>query len=397
MKLFVCFVGCAGGDFLPDIFDPYSVLETFAENEYIGLEDRIAATEFSTVFHTNHPGVVIKYQVHCHGSSEHPLVREYLFLKKVAILEIAPVPFYLSPAVEIGQASVSAKTAFYITPTDYAKCHELGGTVRFLLMSELGSSLLSLRTQSGPFPLLQTLDIAIRGFESLAVLHSRGILHGDVHWGNLSWEGDGVKFFDFGRSDFAPTNVETTARTGFVSDPMFSHWEMEGKRSSFRDDAFRFLITIAMLMNDDDFNMWFRAPTAFPSAQAHHEFKRDGFIFDRPITRLPQTVPPDLAPLQDDEFLDDSEDDWSFFVSGARDSEPARISTVEYPSVWDTYFLDPYVQSSVKDLFGEVLNMVRATLGDALPNYPGILETLTLCKRIVEDCPQDGIGWLLTA
>jgi serine/threonine protein kinase len=164
-------------------------------------------------------------------------------------------------------------------------------------------------------------SLAIYAVEGLANIHALNIVHGDIHGGNIMLEYaegttvdvhrdpvtgkiQGLKFIDFGRSFKPESDVPTSPvyRRFIHYHQMFTHWQIEGYTWSKRDDMYKLIHMIAMLMHDENDYVDFEnslmikidKETGKPiegSVDRLISWKRDHFIFripgSDPFTSLP--------------------------------------------------------------------------------------------------------------
>jgi hypothetical protein len=134
---------------------------------------------------------------------------------------------------------------------------------------------------------------AIRAIERI---HSQGVIHGDVHWGNLvlmrRGEELGISLIDFGNAMFADEmeRLPVMARVpGSYNHCLFSHWNLAGYRFAYRDDVFKALLVGAFLINGPKYSEFCVGLESDITTMML--FKRDSFLFALPnrdhIAELP--------------------------------------------------------------------------------------------------------------
>lgn len=102
-------------------------------------------------------------------------------------------------------------------------------------------------TSNPPFSSEQVARVAVQSIRALQAVHAHGILHGDVHLGNILVSGSGVRLIDFGRSaafvklDGSRDHVEFVEKAldSFWVPAYLSPWELDGSPLSRRDDMYR--------------------------------------------------------------------------------------------------------------------------------------------------------------
>lgn len=285
-------------------YDSEMVLDDNDNFRKLVVGDVVARTSEAMVFAIkSHPELLIKYQADCSSLDEndliHPLVRDSWFLRKLDALNITPKVYALSPPTWLSLL-VTPKTNFFMSRrrrAEYAgKC-----TVRYLLMDRAGQSVYSFVSEGikalRPPSLLMALSVMKETLKGLKRIHALGIIHGDIHAGNILIQdmgssGKSIKFIDFGKGFIAeqmrgkPANV--SAPFAF-SHPLFSHWDVLGFRSSYRDDVFKALWLGSFIMNGPALNQyveWLANPRMVMA------FKRDAYWFDVPGRRsLLESIP----------------------------------------------------------------------------------------------------------
>lgn len=253
---------------------------------------------------TDRDDIVIKYQSNCESlNGVHPLMRDFLILKEIQDLGLSPVPMFLSPPTKFGPL-ITLKTVFKMPEAYRRECVASPlSAVRYMVMERVEGTVhdqIRWYQDNGQVPSLrESVKTMIQAIEGIQQIHERGIVHGDIHSGNLALIHRGGKlkvgFLDFGLAFFVTEN-----RPEMVYPPMqlphclWSHWNIEGYRFGFRDDVFKILITGALMMNGA---VWLRRCKALESdAAAMFEWKRRGNIFTVPnradfMTRLLRLSP----------------------------------------------------------------------------------------------------------
>jgi len=90
-------------------------------------------------------------------------------------------------------------------------------------------------------------------------LHDAGIVHGDIHTGNICMrnddgETDDVSLIDFGKSFFlADYPNEIIREPSSWIHALFSPWDIEGYRPGLRDDVFKILLSMSFMINGSQF------------------------------------------------------------------------------------------------------------------------------------------------
>jgi hypothetical protein len=172
--------------------------------------------------------------------------------------------------------------------------------------------------------------VAARALEILQVIHSHGMIHGDIHAKNYAFDGNVVTahttlyLLDFGRAEpfvneegqhIPEETVDYGSKWNMV---LLSPWELEHKRKSRRDDLFRLAETMFRCGNYDgafeEISKLIKA--AFKKGQLTREVAVDFYLQlkeDRPLSSDPPDVLIDFYNYSLDlEF--DREPDYTYWI-----------------------------------------------------------------------------------
>ena len=240
----------------------------------------------------NDPKKVVKYQHNCDDVEEvHALVREYIFLRKLQGAGVVPHVYFLSPPVRF-PASISLKSDFEISDDQRAACAaDAGSHIRFMVMERAETSLDALAydiNRAGRrVPVVEAIKVMIHALLAIEGIHAKGVIHGDIHWGNLVLLNRGgqqeLRLIDFGNAMFAdemelhPVIVRVP---GSYNHCYFSHWNLAGYRYAYRDDVFKALLVGAFLIHGPKYSAYCVGLESDP--QGMMLFKRDSFLFAMP-------------------------------------------------------------------------------------------------------------------
>ena len=250
---------------------------------------QIARQQFSTLFLTTRSPnqYVVKYQCDCEEVlGIHPLLRDFWFLRALNQTDIAPKVYYVSPAVR-WTSPLTAKTDFTLSDTEKRACMQ-NSSIRYLVMARGVASMYQVvkHLYKGPIRFLDAMFVMDSLIEKIQRMHSFGIIHGDIHPGNVMlmrkdrWE---IGLIDFGSAMFQD---ELATMPTYMHRPMsyvhsyFSHWNVEGFRFSYRDDVFKALYVGAYLLNGDGYTEYMRQLER--SATEMIQFKKFSFMFTFP-------------------------------------------------------------------------------------------------------------------
>ena len=223
--------------------------------------------------------VVVKHKNDCRVRLEagdgkiaprHPLRTEAIYLSTLASTGLVPGFIYLSPPSVIpadGLLPSWIRTEQLIKKR--AECARAGTETRFMVLEkvgvEVGFYLQYLRTKV-PWHVnaRRSVALTIRVIQMLQTIHDMGIVHGDIHDGNLLFKNPAAHpydrvamddtelvFIDFEYALFFPDTMGTRVdepRTAGLSRLILSHWQLQGYRIGRRDDIFRALEMLADAM-----------------------------------------------------------------------------------------------------------------------------------------------------
>jgi serine/threonine protein kinase len=217
----------------------------------------IASGKYSAVYSVREdPELVIKYQSNCERERlPHPSLMDFWGLSEAYRRGVPRVPrvYSVSPAVGLPPRKTT-KCNFRLSETEWDKC--AGSAVRYIVMQRLGPSLCTIHSHSSQsFSALTAVRYGIEIFDTLLHLHMNGMIHGDIHSGNLVYDTDREHLYliDFDRFMYKNSlDIEQggSHRHMFVRvHRLLSPWEIEGYSPSFRDDIYRAISTIAELMH----------------------------------------------------------------------------------------------------------------------------------------------------
>jgi serine/threonine protein kinase len=168
--------------------------------------------------------------------------------------------YFLSPPVKFG-SSITEKTNFKLKPGERRACAwHPKSAVRFMLMERAKYTVHDLidshHRRGQRVPLVKAIQVMEQTIGALRHLHARGIVHGDIHTGNVAIidrKGEEkIALIDFGYARFED---EGKLLPDLIYQPMkethclFSHWNSLGARSSYRDDVFKTPLLGAYTMN----------------------------------------------------------------------------------------------------------------------------------------------------
>ena len=220
--------------------------------------------------HEPYRDVVVKHMNDCGNrldqsviNADHPLLTDALFLSALSSTGLVPSPIYLSPAIRIPPDGVlPERVRTKVIEQRRSKCASVNTKTQFLVMERAGVDLShylrNLRTRL-PWAQLahRALSLIVTLIDMLRTIHDMGIIHGDIHGGNILFKNPGsaplmndteLVFIDFENADLLPTNVGAPVgapRRSRVHPELLSFWHLRGYRVGRRDDVFRALELLA--------------------------------------------------------------------------------------------------------------------------------------------------------
>ena len=205
-----------------------------------------------------------------HGRTEDSNLAEYSFQAALNDTGLAPKVYFLSPPAPIVRGfPMKARSGLMIKSTDH--CIDLKSELRMTVMQIVGQSvdayLKWFREQSGSGAAYfrAVMHMTLKTLRLIESLHSHGVVHGDIHGGNIVFrdgkpmqeydmETDELMLIDFGmasffpdqhlQSDHAPTDTTLNVL-------MLTPWQLLDKRYGRRDDLYKILDYVAHVLSGD--------------------------------------------------------------------------------------------------------------------------------------------------
>jgi hypothetical protein len=265
-------------------------VNNLGEQRSFVLGDLVVRTKYSTLFFIKKfSRAIVKYQTDCFTESVvHPLLRDAWFLSELADSGMVPQIHYVSPPAGLPDR-VTLKTRFLMSDSDWSRCllAQRAPTVRFMVMERIDEDFYALLRRIQP-SVLEAITITHKLLRGIKYMHSKGIVHGDIHPGNLGLiHGDDgslrILFFDFGSAFFVEEKEgfpDLEAEPRSLVHCLYSHWNIEGFRFGYRDDVFKALMVLAFLIHG---RVWTDYCVGLVSdVEAMLAFKRDEFFFELP-------------------------------------------------------------------------------------------------------------------
>jgi hypothetical protein len=235
---------------------------------------------------------VLKYQVDWDNDEEtgkrldvHPLLRDAWCLMELKDSPIVPKVYYISPP-SIFVKDVYRKTDFLLSRRERLETFlTRDRSVRFLLMQRVDKDLYQL-VNKGRLHVEYAVLFLKKIIQGIVYIHSRGVVHGDIHPGNIGLIEDPsarIVFFDFGSGFFEEElegKPEKIRPSMTFNHCLFSHWNLEGFRFGKRDDVFKALMVGAFLMNGSGWTEYCQSLKSDPERMLL--FKKEAFLFEFP-------------------------------------------------------------------------------------------------------------------
>jgi serine/threonine protein kinase len=249
----------AANDATYDIFTPKwnRGTELVPELGLLRLGGLIYSGETSSVFAVKDRDLVIKYQCDTRSLPDiHPLIWDYWSGKEAAKLGLGPPVSFLSPGKRIAESVGDPKTRFTMSDAEREQAADRGCLVRFMVMDRVGDSLQQLIDRETRIPLEKALGYIIEIILKLSELHSHGIIHGDLHAGNVCFirpRVESLTFIDFGFSSHVDDESDRRFRQPLsLMHHQYTPWELEGFRYARRDDVFKAFFLLGPLTIGED-------------------------------------------------------------------------------------------------------------------------------------------------
>ena len=248
--------------------DPATMIERTPLGTFT-LKTLLHSGVYSAVFTVNETRtILIKYQCDCDDPADlHPILRDGWISTMANEWDICPKTHYISPPVALPVPRVG-KFGLKMSQSSRERCAAQGGTVRYMVMERvLGESLSvrKFRLENIPFLMSHSVAIVIHVLAKLRTLHDNGIVHGDVHTGNvlISSDADGymlVHLIDFGLAFFDEPNLPNhpVFEEGTWLHELTSPWQLQGYPWSKRDDVYRAVDMLARLINGQEYMSFVR-------------------------------------------------------------------------------------------------------------------------------------------
>ena len=222
--------------------------------------------------------VAVKYYNDCYERSENIegsddwIVNNYRYLRLFNETGIVPRVYYLSGVSDFPHVfDPNAPYIGHFALRHYDQCVRLKSQVSYMVQELVGPSIASylawLNGRMGKHTdfTKTVLVLARKAIDLLDVVYRFGVVHGDIHLGNIAFkhpvesfeaivpEASELVLLDFKFGDFYPSNINKPEE---VSDNLKgkaantqSHWELSGFRTGPRDDVYRLLRAVALALS----------------------------------------------------------------------------------------------------------------------------------------------------
>jgi hypothetical protein len=267
------------------------------------LGDRIAERMESVVYTVKgRPDLLIKYRANCQeirlqeflapiNPYIHPAIAEFFYTRKASEFGLAPKMHYVSPPVRLSPNQMG-KCGFTIERADYKSCASAeNSSVRYLVMNRVQGMRLQVFVKKFPkerVPFAMGMGLGAELMRMFEELHMKaGIVHGDIDTETIMINPDTLKLtlIDFSRAfDHYTNRTRAPIRSSLGTKVRRqSPWELQGYKSSARDDVARAVGMIAELINGRD-HYFFTNSLLFenPNVAVSLEWKSKANIFVTP-------------------------------------------------------------------------------------------------------------------
>ena len=178
-------------------------------------------------------------------------------LDRTVALKLLRSEFVAAPGRRVERFRHEARAIARIAHPNICTLHDVGedGSSIFLVMEYVEGQTLAQRLEDGPLPLPLALRTAIGIADALDHAHRHGVVHRDLHPGNIILTRDGVKLLDFGlarlkeRDEELPLGTTESARltdAGLIvgTVPYMAPEQIEGRDVDARTDIFAFGVVL---------------------------------------------------------------------------------------------------------------------------------------------------------
>lgn len=220
-------------------------------------------------FRLFHPSVA-KYTSSDFGTLDDQLIREFAISRALRGSGIVTEVVWLSGSTSwTAFGGRNPKLAFDLEPDSAEQCIELRTQIRFIIQERVGVSVARyMRYRQENYLgddaayLREVFSIARKSLALLQRLHERGVIHGDVHGGNIAFrsieavpeelescENEEFVLIDLGLAALVCGDQKRRATPAFAAFHLLSPWQLRGAGlRGFRDDVFRLFELLADLI-----------------------------------------------------------------------------------------------------------------------------------------------------
>lgn len=322
----------------------------------VGLGRLLGKSINSAVYQVLVPGAeevyAVKYYAFCE-TSEDSIARETTVLNKLNELEpdVAPEHFYSSEAGRLLPTAGKGKLSY-----ELPKCSSDEGTyIRYMVMERVSSTLYHMLSYHGRIPIPLAAAMTLQVIRLIKAIHQLDVVHGDIHLCNVAIRKKRTKqlvLIDFGLARYGELLDPSAYATPNIDRPLWCHgfisaWESLGWQSSFRDDIYRAIQMMAILVHGQQYYEQMEAICNQWAKQGHKqhylELKSESNFFDTEF-RVP--------------------------TEGGVETHDFRLHSVIEPESSETI---PWIRQRLDDL----LSLTRAPRTPMeKPDYSGIESTL---------------------
>ena len=280
----------ANRPYAPMLADNYEVAGPIIGHINIG-EDVLGSGASSVIFGSDsHPQFVVKYQLFRDGPerSDHGLVLDFWFGRLAAEIGVGARPAFISGPVRILSPDSPKLRSFFqppFIPRVVERARRL--SVRYMVIERMGACLSD--NSDSPIPPLEAVQIGIDLIKLVERLHAAGVVHGDIHGGNVCRRlanPDEIALIDFETAFFA-SSPEAVVRERSSLDwvhASLTPWQLQGYSFARRDDVYKAFFLVAKLMVGSTLTDRFRVGGSkeLLDGEALLVWKENGPLFETP-------------------------------------------------------------------------------------------------------------------
>jgi hypothetical protein len=237
------------------VFDPEPVCEDSPLFQAV-LHSELGHSSFSTVYSLGEEarsGRVIKYNAFCQGDDlalgnfPSPIDLETHFLQILNMRAPGVTITHVFSSEAIAKPAGNGKF-HYPPPTCKSGAPTL---VQYMIMERAGPTLKAYLKQFGKLDVLTVASMGLQLIRLLRRIHALGIVHADLHPGNIAITHETPRrliLIDFGFARYGTDSLHEGGFGPLFCNPHFTIWEARGGDGTYRDDVTRVVQLMAVLL-----------------------------------------------------------------------------------------------------------------------------------------------------